>query len=1076
MYKVFNRFFICSLIVCGLWQDIHAQGGLSFDLIKPKKFEEKKLGSEKSADKKFGAVRRFTQNGITKFNWNFNANNKLEQVIARAKAAHKDNYTRLLSFYNYDLTQTEQYKADLDSVIYKANAGILIHDLRNAWVDNLYMLMGMAYYFQNDLDTAYLTFQYINYAFAPREKDGYEIPIGSNATEGGNAFSISTKEKSGIVNKAWARPPSRNESFIWQIRTYLAKDETAEAAGMIETLKGDPFFPERLKTDLYEMQAYWFYKQEIFDSAAIYLEKALPNAASNQEKARWEYLIGQLHEKAGNHLVAKEFFERTTRHTFDPVMELYARLNATRQDRSNDKIIADNIEAVIRMGKKDRYTNYRDIIYFTAATMELERNNIEGARQLLIKATEVPQTNRESSQRTQAFILLGDLSFEVHKYKDAKRFYDSVNINDPSIGDVALLQQRKIVLLPIVAEISVLERQDSLQRIAMMPETERDALLKKMVKQFRKSQGVKEEAGEGAGFNSVNKIAGPSDLFSNTKGEWYFDNASLKSKGFTEFKGKWGNRPNTDNWRRSGAIARTVGAKEANEATVGKDLPGAPSAPTELNYEALMKDLPLTPELMKKSNDSIEKSSFTLGKIYFESLEDYGQTIQTLEGLLTKFPATIHKAEALYILHFCYTKTGDIAKANETKQTLEQQYNGSEYQKVVTNPKGGSQRSNAEADMNRRYESIYTSFIEGRFEQALTDKKVADSLYGSHYWTPQLLYIQSVYHIKQKQDDQAKVVLQQIIKLYPTSPLSPRALTMLDVLGRRKEIEDYLTNLKIERPGEDSAYVVNDAPAVKKVVVELPPVVPVDSAAIRQADSLLAIQKLEDDLRAKQAGVSPVIAGKDTISTSFKVAPQNMVDTFSRKVPGLVTDSLVAAADSAALRAANPDLAKANADAAREDSARIAAAVPPMVQRTTDSSAVPKPRKPAINSVYTADAAAPHMVIMILDKVDPVYVGEAKNAFNRYNKQNFFNLPIETTNQPLTDSLNLVVITPFANAAAALDYTRKTAEIAGTRIIPWMPKGKFSFLVITPSNLQMLQTRKDLAEYLRFHGEAYSGQ
>ena len=135
-------------------------------------------------------------------------------------------------------------------MIYKANAGILIHDLRNAWVDNLYMLMGMAYYFKNDLDTAYLTFQYINYAFAPREKDGYDIPIGSNATEGGNAFSISTKEKTDIVNKAWTRPPSRNESFIWQIRTYLANDETAEAAGMIETLKSDPFFPERLRTDL----------------------------------------------------------------------------------------------------------------------------------------------------------------------------------------------------------------------------------------------------------------------------------------------------------------------------------------------------------------------------------------------------------------------------------------------------------------------------------------------------------------------------------------------------------------------------------------------------------------------------------------------------------------------------------------------------------------------------------------------------------------------------------------------------------------------------------------------------------
>ena len=1059
MHKVFNQIFISFFLLLCLWQDACAQGSLSFDLMKPKKFESKKLGSEKTADKKFGAVRRFTQNGVTKFNWNFNASNKLDMVIARAKAAHKDDYTRLLSFYNYDLSQTEAYKADLDSVIYKANAGILIHDLRNSWVDNLYMLMGIAHYFKNDLDTAYLTFQYINYAFSPKEKDGYDKPIGSNASEGGNAFSISTKEKTGIVNKVWARPPSRNESFIWQIRTYLAKEETPEAAGMIETLKNDPFFPERLMPDLHEVQAYWFYKQEIYDSAAFYLEKALPNAANNPEQARWEYLIAQLYERSGHPELAKEYFERTTRHTFDPVMELYARLNATRQDRTNEKVIADNIEAVVRMARKDRYASYRDIIFFTAATMELERKNLKGARELLIKATEVPQTSNENSQRTAAFVLLGDLSFELHAYKDAKRFYDSVDITDPSVADQALLQQRKIILLPIVEEINVIERQDSLQRIAMLPDNEREALIRKMVKQMRKSQGIKEEVSEGAGATSVNKTTKPADLFNEAKGEWYFDNAALKSKGFTEFKNKWGNRPNTDNWRRSGAISRMNGPREEREASFGRDAPPA-AAVTEVSYDRLMKDLPLTPDLLKKSNDSVERSTFTLGKIYFESLEDYIQTIDTLESLLKKFPATIHKPEALFILYYCYNKTGNLTRATETRQQLEQQYPGSEYQKLVTNPSGGSQKSNAEADMNRRYASIYNSFIEGRFDQALSDKQVADSLYGIHYWTPQLLYIQSVYHIKQKQDDHAKIVLQQIIKLYPTSPLAPKAQTMLDVLGRRKEIEDYLTKLKIERPGEDSAYVVEADGSVKKVTVTVPPVPTLDSAALKKQDSLIAMQRLEDSLQAKVTAANGVAVKKDSINTSFKVAPTKMADTFSRSVPGLVTDSVASATASAE----NNRLS---------DSANLAGGK----QRNDSAANVVKPRsKRVINSVYTEDSEAPHMVIMILDKVDPVYVGEARNAFNRYNQQNYYSSAIETTNQPLSDSLNLVVISPFPNSSAALDYTRKTAEIADTRIIPWMPKGKFSFLVITPQNLQLLQSRKDLAEYLRFHGEAYSGR
>ena len=36
----------------------------------------------------------------------------------------------------------------------------------------------------------------------------------------------------------------------------------------------------------------------------------------------------------------------------------------------------------------------------------------------------------------------------------------------------------------------------------------------------------------------------------NTKGDWYFYNTSVKSKGFNEFKRVWGKRQNVDNWRR----------------------------------------------------------------------------------------------------------------------------------------------------------------------------------------------------------------------------------------------------------------------------------------------------------------------------------------------------------------------------------------------------------------------------------------------------------------------------------------------------------------------------------------------
>ncbi|WP_315822183.1 hypothetical protein [Paraflavitalea speifideaquila] len=295
------------------------------------------------------------------------------------------------------------------------------------------------------------------------------------------------------MHKVWSSPPSRNESFIWQIRTFLARDEMPEAAGLIETLKHDPNFPERLQGDLREVQAWWFYKQQLYDSAAIYLEQALPNAPSKREKARWEYLIAQLYERIKDHQKAQEFYNRVITHTLDPVLEVYARLNSIRQNKGDEKAIQENINDLVKMARRDKYTNYRDIIYFAAAQMELERNNIAGAKALLLKSVQYTNPNGDNLYKSRAYLMLGGLAFDEKKYAESKNYYDSVTVVDSSILSQQVYDIRKGALVRIVQHLSVIERQDSLQRIAGMPEAAREAFVRKLAKQLRKQQGIKEE-------------------------------------------------------------------------------------------------------------------------------------------------------------------------------------------------------------------------------------------------------------------------------------------------------------------------------------------------------------------------------------------------------------------------------------------------------------------------------------------------------------------------------------------------------------------------------------------------------
>ena len=120
--------------------------GISFDIKKPKEYDERVLRSEKSDQKKFTLPRRLIQNTVTHYNLCFNANNKLNEVLTRAKSTFIEDYSLLLPFYNYSLDATQQDSIILDSITYKASTGIALHDLRNDWVDNLYLVWGAAFY------------------------------------------------------------------------------------------------------------------------------------------------------------------------------------------------------------------------------------------------------------------------------------------------------------------------------------------------------------------------------------------------------------------------------------------------------------------------------------------------------------------------------------------------------------------------------------------------------------------------------------------------------------------------------------------------------------------------------------------------------------------------------------------------------------------------------------------------------------------------------------------------------------------------------------------------------------------
>ena len=931
-------------------------------------YEDRILGSEKSESKKYTLPRRLTQNAFTHYNYVFNANNKLNEVLERAKTAHIDDYTRLLPFYNYTLDQTAADSLELDSVISKAITGIVLHDLRNQWIDNLYLLQGAAYYLGKQFDSAYLTFQFINYAFAKKEKDGYYQTIGSKF-DGNSALSISTEEKNSLPRKVFSEPPSRNDAFIWQIRTLIAMEEYAEAASLIITLKNDPEFPKRLKNDLEEVQAWWFYNSNVYDSAAVHLEQALSNATNKKERARWEFLIAQLYERSGKLELARKFYDKVINHTIDPVMEIYARLHSIRINQTGaDNYIDRNIAELLKMAKRDKYYDYKDVIYYTIAQMELERNNFDAAMVNLKKSTE---NSLDPTLKNKAFLQMADMAFAQRKYREAKSLYDSINVGDPALKNTNSIVERKQALTDLVAQLDIAERQDSLQRIAAMPEEERKEYVKKLVRQLRKEKGLKEEPSSSVLVPIGTQQNQQTDLFStnSAKGEWYFYNAALKTKGVAEFKAKWGNRPNVDNWRRSSGMSlqqtnRTV-ANQTNNLTQAN----VQTQSGEISLEALYENLPVTTDKLQLSNDSLSEALYKLGRSFANDLEDCNSSIEANEELAERFPSFNKMDEVLFTLFYCYKKTGAAAKAEQVKKVMEQKFAGSRFTIIVTT--GKDPGSNQNPDATKAYEDIYDLFIEGNFEKAVADKAAADAKYGSTYWTPQLMYIESVFYIKQKDDAKAIDILNAIIAKKPNTPMAAKAATIIDVLNRRQKIEDELRNLNVQRTLEKPLQVDTATKQAPVVITQLP-------------------QKEKEQQVVKKNEDNPVAKPVDTVAN-----------------------------------------------------------------------------KPII-SAYSFKAEDKYYAAVILTKVDMVWVNETKNAFNIYNRGKFYNKQFELSTVQLNPEYKLVLIGNFENAQAAADYVQSVKPVSNSQIVPWLAAEKYSFTIISASNLEILKARQDIGLYKQF--------
>jgi hypothetical protein len=778
---------------------------------------DKQLPYERLLNKKYTLGRRAYQNTVSQFNYLFYAEIGLDEIIQKARDLHEDDFTELLPFYDYDLSLTA--KESIDSIIFRCNANIVLHDLRSNYVDDAYLVLAKAYLFHKNFDTAASILQFINYSFFDKE-DGADLPIGSNLNQSGK-FSIASPEN----NRAWENKNVRNESMIWQARTYFEAGEMNEGISLLQLLKTDAAFPKRLQPFLNEQLAYGYYLSGINDSAANYLIKGLDNTKDPLTKARWSFLIAQLYEKEQKFDLAYNWYRKAGAIVSNPIIAVYASIYMASIDANRGKKSWENLANDLeRMIKKDKYAAFADIIYYEMAQLAVRNNSISKANQWLIASIQKNEKNTKLKQKT--LVQLGAINYKIDQFSVAKIAYENLNDLLKSFPNYDQITLRKKWINKIADLNELIAKEDSLQMIYAAPKITQERLAKQWQKRAALLKAQEKDLftdpnKQKAGFSNVKNNSqknNSENTFSNSfvnttpnkevKSDFYFDNPENVSMGIKNYIKKWGDRPNVDNWRRKTTIqlARasqvnanidsTQASMQLNTAPVVnksiKSINQEKDSAEEYSIQLIETEIDL-----KQSRTNWNNNSLSIAKIFLYELNDFEKALPRYKAVIQNDNEPATTESALLDLASHYLHIGQITSSDSLIALITKQFPEGIY---VQKKKAKENLDRIDKNSAEAYKTAYFLAQIGDWDQFGTQMGEAQKQFKGTKWYTPYQFLRVKMYAQLGKDSLAIEYCNEIIAQNKSESIKAKAKNIITEINNRKATEAYLAALIIVKP------------------------------------------------------------------------------------------------------------------------------------------------------------------------------------------------------------------------------------------------------------------------------------